>query len=97
MTTHELIDEVMKSYPSAKYDINIPNEPIGEFILQYNETDYEFLKRIVSRYNQSLISAMEIPNIHLFLGTPEISVEPKTKIFNYTLSKAIEEYNDVKK
>ncbi|MBU3133964.1 hypothetical protein KPL40_16160 [Clostridium gasigenes] len=96
MTTHQLIDEVMKSYPSAKYDINIPNEPIGAFILQYNETDYEFLKRIVSRYNQSLISAMEIPNIHLFLGTPEISVKPKTEIFNYTLSKVIEEYNDVR-
>lgn len=96
MTTHELISEVMKSYTGAQYYINIPNEPIGKFILQYNETDYEFLKRIVSRYNQSIISAIEFNNIHLYFGTPEISVVPKTKILNYTISKAIDEYNDVK-
>lgn len=95
MTTHELIDEVMKAYPSAKYDINIPNEPIGQFILQYNETDYEFLKRLVSKYNQTLISAIELQNIHLFLGTPDIAVVPKTQILNYTISKAVDEYNDV--
>ncbi|WP_173682201.1 contractile injection system protein, VgrG/Pvc8 family [Clostridium saccharoperbutylacetonicum] len=96
MTTHELIDEVMKAYSKANYDINIPNEPIGEFILQYNETDYEFLKRIVSRYNQCLICAMELQEIHLHLGTPEIPVESKTSIVNYKVSKAIEEYNDIK-
>lgn len=96
MTTHELISEVMKSYTGAQYYINIPNEPIGEFILQYDETDYEFLKRIVSRYHESLISAIEFKDIHLFLGTPEIQIEPKTKIINYTISKAIDEYNDVK-
>ncbi len=95
MTTHELIDEVMKAYPSAKYDINIPSEPIGQFMLQYNETDYEFLKRLVSKYNQTLISAIELQNIHLFLGTPEIVVVPKTQILNYTISKAVDEYNDV--
>lgn len=96
MTTHELINEVMKAYPSAKYDMNIVDEPIGEFILQYDETDYEFLKRIVSRYHESLISAIEFQDIHLFLGTPEIQIEPKTEIINYTISKAIDEYNDVK-
>ncbi|AGX41794.1 contractile injection system protein, VgrG/Pvc8 family [Clostridium saccharobutylicum] len=96
MSTHELIDEVMKSYPNANYNINIPNEPIGEFILQYNETDYEFLKRIVSRYNQTLISEMELKNIYLYFGTPEKHVELKTQIVNYTISKTVHEYNDVK-
>jgi len=96
MTTHELIDEVMKAYQNANYNISIPNEAIGEFILQYNETDYEFLKRIASRYNQSLISAMEFNHISLYIGTPEINVEPKSKIVNYKISKAIDEYNDVK-
>lgn len=95
MTTHELIAEVMKAYPSSDYSIFIPNEPIGEFILQYNESDYEFLRRIVSRYNQCLISAMEFKEIHLYFGTPDILVEPKTKIVNYSISKAVSEYNDV--
>lgn len=96
MTTHQLINEVMKSYPSAVYDINIPNEPIGQFILQYNETDYEFLKRIMSKYHQSIICDIENENIHFFLGTPDIPVNPKTKILNYKVYKDIREYDDVK-
>lgn len=96
MTTHELIDEVMKSYKGAVYDINIPNEPIGQYILQYNETDYEFLKRIVSKYHMGVISAMELENIHVYFGTPEISVNPSLEINNYTISKAVEEFNDIK-
>lgn len=95
MTTHELISEVMKSYAGAQYYINIPNEPIGQFMLQYNETDYEFLKRLVSKYNQTIISAIAFNNIHLYFGTPEIAVVPKTQILNYTVSKAVDEYNDV--
>lgn len=96
MTTHELIGKVMQSYPDAVYDINIPNEPIKQFTLQYNETDYEFLKRIVSRYHQGIICDIENENIHFFLGTPDMSVTPKTKILNYTVYKDIQEYNDVK-
>jgi len=95
MTTHELIDEVMKTYTEAQYNINIPNEPIGQFILQYNETDYEFLKRVVSTYNQTIICGVEAKNISVFFGTPEIAVVPKTQIINYTISKAVNEYNDV--
>lgn len=96
MTTHELIKEVMKSYPKAVYDINIPNEPIGQYILQYEETDYEFLKRIVSKYHMGIISAMELDDIHIHFGTPEIPVEPSLKINNYAISKAVEEFNDIK-
>lgn len=95
MTTHELISEVIKSYTGAQYYINIPNEPIGQFMLQYNETDYEFLKRLVSKYNQTIISAIAFNNIHLYFGTPEIAVVPKTQILNYTIFKAVDEYNDV--
>lgn len=96
MTTHELIDHVMKPYKGAVYDINIPNEPIGQYILQYNETDYEFLKRIVSKYHMGVISAMELEHIHVYFGTPEVPVNPSLEINNYTISKAVEEFNDIK-
>jgi phage baseplate assembly protein gpV len=96
MTTHTLIEEVMKSYPSSRYEINIPNESIGEFILQYNETDFQFLKRIVSRYNQGTISAMEEDGIALYFGTPSIEVKPQNSINNYNIKKDLDEYNEIK-
>lgn len=95
MTTHQLIDEVMSSYEGAVYNINIPNEPIGKYILQYNETDYEFLKRISSFYHQPLITAMDYEGMNCFIGNPDIKVNPKAKILNYKIKKNIEEFNDV--
>ena len=96
MTTHELIHEVMSPFPDAVYDINIPNEAMGVLTLQYNETAMELLRRIVSRYHQCLICDMENENIHIYIGTPDICVTPKTKILNYTVYKDLNEYNDVK-
>ena len=96
MTTHNLIGEVMKGYPDSKYQINIPNEPIGEFILQYNETDFQFLKRIVSKYNEGIISVMEGQGIELYFGTPTIEVNTDNAINNYTIKKDLEEYNSFK-
>ncbi len=96
MITHELIDEVMKNYGNANYQINIPNEAIGKFVLQYNETDYEFLKRIASKYNEPLISAMDMKNMHIYIGVPDIKVENKENIIDYSISKEINEYNKVK-
>ena len=96
MTTHELIHEVMKPFPDAVYDINIPNEPLGVFTLQYNETVIKFLGRIASRYHQCIICDIENENIHFYIGTPDIPVTPKTKILNYTVYKDIDEYNDIK-
>lgn len=95
MTTHELIDEVMKTYSKSVYNINIPNEPIEKYILQYNETDWEFLKRIASFYNQPLITAMEYDGVHFYIGTPEIPIEPKAIITKYKIRKSEEEFNYV--
>ena len=96
MTTHQLIDEVMNGYNNTIYQINIPNEPIGEFILQYNETDFQFLKRIVSKYNQGMVSVMEADTIQLFFGIPDKKVNPKNTISNYSVKKDLEEYSAIK-
>lgn len=54
MTVKQLTDEVMKTYPGADYKINVPDIEIGQLILQYEETDWEFLKRFFSRYHETL-------------------------------------------
>lgn len=96
MTSHNLIDKIMGEYKNIKYEINIPNEPIGEFTLQYNETDWEFLKRFLSKYNEGIINSIQSEKPKLFFGPPEIQINPKKHIKNYTVYKDINEYNDVK-
>ena len=54
MTVRQLTDEIMKPYPGADYKIHIPDVPIGQLITQYEETDWEFLKRFFSKYHETL-------------------------------------------
>ena len=54
MTPKQLMNEIMKAYPGADYKIHIPEEAIGQFLVQYEETDWEFLKRFFARYHMAL-------------------------------------------
>lgn len=54
MTSHQVIDQILSEYPSSDCLKNIPNEPIGELIYQYEETDWEFLCRFLSKYSDSI-------------------------------------------
>lgn len=54
MTSHELIKEVMQSSPGSQCILHIPNVRIDELVLQYEETNWEFLKRFISRYHAQI-------------------------------------------
>ncbi|MBC2582570.1 contractile injection system protein, VgrG/Pvc8 family, partial [Clostridium sp. DJ247] len=51
MSYTELIEKVLSSYAGADYmNLAAEGKNLGRFVLQYNETDWQFLKRIAS-YN----------------------------------------------
>lgn len=97
MTTHEIIKTVLSVYSNSDVIINIPNKPLGEFFLQYNETDWEFIRRIVSKYNQGLFPEIQAPNLKFFAGLPEDLENQNLEIKNYTISKDMELYEEMKK
>lgn len=96
MSSHHLIKQVMKEYSTSNYIIQVPNVPIGEIVIQYNETDWQFLKRFISRYNAGLFSAIEFQDVHYFIGTPEIFINISSKINNYTVYKDLDMYEYIK-
>ncbi len=53
-SSHSVIAEVIKQYPDCICMKNLPDEPIGHIWFQYEETDWEFLRRFLSRYSDSL-------------------------------------------
>ncbi|WP_129598123.1 phage baseplate assembly protein V [Anaerophilus nitritogenes] len=97
MTTHNLIREVMKDYNPSNYMIQIPDIPIGQLVLQYNETDWEFLKRFVSKFYAGLFPAIEFQNIHYYIGTPDISVNMADIVKNYMVYKNLDLYEYIQK
>lgn len=93
MTTHNLIKSIMKEYSNSNYILNIPNEQVKELLIQYEETDWEFLMRIASKYNQGLFPTMDGKVIQFIMAVPEQPKELKSENINYKIYKDLDDYN----
>lgn len=96
MTVHQLIREVMSGYGNSDCIIQIPDEPIGRLVVQYRETDWEFLKRFASHYGAVLVPDMVSDKIALFVGIPENGESYTVNPYQYNLVKKVDEYLNVK-
>lgn len=96
MTVHQLIREVMSGYNNSDCIIEIPDEPIGKLVVQYRETDWEFLVRFSSRYGAVLIPDVTSEKLSLFVGVPKNSASYTVSPYQYSLVKQIDEYLDIK-
>lgn len=96
MTSHDVINSIMKEYPQNDCLIKIPNEPIGELVIQYEETDWEFIRRFVSRYRAGLYPDNGYSCLRYYVGRPSQVAQVSWDHIPYKVSKSIEEYNDMK-
>lgn len=92
MTTHELIREVLSGYQDGDCILQIPDEPIGRLIVQYHETDWEFLVRFVSHYGAVLIPDLVSERLAFYVGIPRQGDEFTITPYHYHVSKAMDEY-----
>ena len=67
-TVADIIGEIMSEYEENDSICNIPDEPVGELLFQYEETDWEFLNRLLSKYHECLYSSAIFPTIHYQAG-----------------------------
>lgn len=72
MTYGELARTILADYPGAEILFSIPELPIGEIAVQYRETDWQFLKRMLSMLNAPLTCKPSARTIQLYAGVPEI-------------------------
>jgi len=96
MTTHQVIAEVLSQYENANFIAQIPDLPIGGLLLQYQETDWAFLKRLVSWYGATIIPEVRADGIACFVGVPENNECQHIDAFRYRVSKSIESYEIMK-
>ncbi len=68
ITVSEVMKEIMKGYGKSDFICNLPDEPIGELLFQYEETDWEFLNRFFSRYHDYLYPSATFQTIHYQAG-----------------------------
>ncbi|MGF9820975.1 contractile injection system protein, VgrG/Pvc8 family, partial [Brevibacillus agri] len=72
MTYAELLDEITKSYPGSDYlDYASNGAPLGTIAIQYQETDWQFLKRLASRFGAVLVAEAAAETPKFWFGLPE--------------------------
>lgn len=71
MTYKELVREVLKDTPGAEVIFYIEDKKIGCPIYQYQETDWDFLKRIASQLGTSILPAAISQKPELYFGLPK--------------------------
>ncbi|SFE66458.1 RHS repeat-associated core domain-containing protein [Paenibacillus algorifonticola] len=72
LTYHQVITEVLAAFPGANYRIDAfePSQKVGKLLLQYEETDWEFLHRIASHAGAMLTPDVSRHGVSLWVGAP---------------------------
>ncbi len=93
MTYTSLIKEVIKDYSGADYiDIAAKSKTTEKFIIQYDETDWQFLKRMASHFNTGLIADTSSDKPKFWFGIPQGGAKGNIEQFNYSVSKRIGDF-----
>ncbi|WP_139488159.1 contractile injection system protein, VgrG/Pvc8 family [Brevibacillus dissolubilis] len=67
-----LIEEVIRAYPGSDFIDNAADSAkLGQFILQYDETDWQFLKRMASHVGTVLVPEAAAGKPKFWFGVPE--------------------------
>ena len=91
-SVHDLVQEVTKQYPKGESILEIPKEPVDRLWVQYEETDWEFIKRIASYYLVGLFPHVTLEGTRYFVNTPVVKNKEIT-FFEYEVTKDLGHYD----
>lgn len=73
MTLHQLIQKLMGMFQGSQVLLAIPDQIRARITVQYQETIWEFLKRILSQYESYVFVDSTSRGIRLRIGLPEVT------------------------
>ncbi len=75
MTFRELVEEILEGYEETDLNYAAEEKEIGNLVVQYKETDWEFLQRVLSQAGTMLTPDSRQPGLKLYVGVPNL-LEP---------------------
>lgn len=89
----DIIDIVNKGSKNAQVlDNATKGAKINGLVVQYNETDWELVKRLTSHFNAGVIPECQLSDIKYSLGKSSECEACDINEFNYTVRKGLQEY-----
>lgn len=100
ITYEQLVKSVIADYPSAQTmitDKNISSKMTGKPFVQFKETDWRFLKRLASNFNEGLVPPMTLKDIKFYFGVniQKNIGEIDHDVITYHIEKRIDEYKEM--
>ena len=82
-----------KNYQDAGHSMMIGNgSTIGDLVVQYRETDWEFARRMASHFNSVVVPAYRTKGIHYYFGFPDGKQNIELSKCTYTIRKDAGDY-----
>lgn len=66
--------------------------PIDKLIVQYNESDWEFVKRLASHFNVPVVPECQLSDLKYSIGNSGCSETYELNEYNYSIKKGLQEY-----
>lgn len=95
MTYKDLVKKVIADTPSADFRDSVSKDKtVGKILIQYQETDWQFVKRLASHFHTGLIPDLTTDKPKFYFGLPEGNPKEKLENYNYSVHKRLREYRD---
>ena len=75
MTYSQLVKFIMAEYPESDIMLSIEDRPLGDIAVQYKETDWIFLKRMLSQLHAAISCRVASETLQLYGGVPDVVKE----------------------
>lgn len=93
MTYAQLLKAIAADYPDVDIlDAATDGAIIGKFTMQYQETDWQFLKRLASRSRTGLMPAAGFDTPKIYFGLLDSSSKGELSSFNYRVRKKMDTF-----
>lgn len=93
MLYKDIIEKVIKDYSGADFkDCASKGSKLDKFIVQYTETDWQFIKRMASHFNTVLVPNVDADGPKFWFGLPGEKDGKLPEDFHYTSRKDVARY-----
>lgn len=88
-----VVENVIKEYQGGDFNDCATDGAIKDnFLMQYRETDWEFIKRIASTFNATLVASLVFSTPKLYVGRPIGTSRGEIEKYNFYVEKDLERY-----
>lgn len=97
MTYRRILDICNQSYDHSDVIMTVGKETkVSDFIVQYQENDWEFLKRVAARLNTVIVPDTQTGEVKYFFGLPRFSKKIFSQTSAYKICSNLEEFETKK-